>query len=94
MTRRRHLALNLAAALALLAAVFPGARVAAVEDLDAEDVPPECAAACTPIVQLTGRCEAQVEQSTGTDRRRSIGRWRASVDGPEGEARRRKKRMS
>ncbi|WQF85822.1 hypothetical protein CDEST_10836 [Colletotrichum destructivum] len=89
MTRHRHLALHLAAALALLAAVLPGARVAAVEDLEAEDVPPECVAACTPIVQLTGRCEAQAEQRFGTDRRR------AAVGGPEREARRmRKKRRS
>ncbi|TID06084.1 hypothetical protein CH35J_000273 [Colletotrichum higginsianum] len=95
MTRQRHLALQLAAALALLAAVLPGARVAAVEDLEAEDVPPECAAACTPIVQLTGRCEAQAEQRFGTDRRRSIGWRRAAVDGPEREARRRwRKRRS
>ncbi|KAK6222995.1 hypothetical protein QIS74_03840 [Colletotrichum tabaci] len=95
MTRQRHLALHLAAALALLAAVLPGARVAAIEDLEAEDVPPECAAACTPIVQLTGRCEAQAEQRFGTDRRRSIGRRRVAVDGPEREARRRwRKRRS
>ncbi|TQN69820.1 hypothetical protein CSHISOI_05760 [Colletotrichum shisoi] len=86
MTRHRCLALHLAAALALLAAVVPGARVAAVEDLEAEDVPPECAAACTPIVQLTGRCEAQTEQRFGTDRRR------AAVGGPEREARRRRKK--
>ncbi|KAL0768990.1 hypothetical protein CaCOL14_008298 [Colletotrichum acutatum] len=76
MTRHyRHSALGLAAVLALLSAttnlpdlmLVPG--VVAVEDLEAEDVPPECAQVCAPIVQLTARCEAQVEAQFGTDKR-------------------------
>lgn len=47
--------------------LVPG--VAAVEDLEAEDVPPECAQVCAPIVQLTARCEAQVEAQFGKDKR-------------------------
>ncbi|GJC78341.1 hypothetical protein ColLi_01179 [Colletotrichum liriopes] len=69
----------------------PGA--AAVEDLEAEDVPPECVQVCTPIVQLTARCEAQAEQRFGTDRR-WIGQ-RQVVGGLEREPRgRRGKRRS
>ncbi|KAJ0295318.1 hypothetical protein COL516b_012696 [Colletotrichum fioriniae] len=76
MTRHhRHTALHLAAVLALLSATtnLPGLMlvpgVAAVEDLEAEDVPPECAQVCAPIVQLTARCEAQVEAQFGKDKR-------------------------
>ncbi|KXH32800.1 hypothetical protein CSIM01_04293 [Colletotrichum simmondsii] len=76
MTRHhRPTAIHLAAVLALLSATtnLPGLMlvpgVAAVEDLEAEDVPPECAQVCAPIVQLTARCEAQVEAQFGTDKR-------------------------
>ncbi|KAF6811609.1 hypothetical protein CSOJ01_05593 [Colletotrichum sojae] len=57
MPRSHRLTLSLAA-LALL-------TTAAAEDLEAEDVPPECAATCAPIVQLTSQCEAQTEQQFG-----------------------------
>ncbi|KAK1621924.1 hypothetical protein BDP81DRAFT_411686 [Colletotrichum phormii] len=76
MTRHhRPAALHLAAVLALLSATtnLPGQMfvtgVAAIEDLEAEDVPPECAQFCAPIVQLTARCEAQVKAQFGTDKR-------------------------
>ncbi|KAF4778412.1 hypothetical protein HER10_EVM0004456 [Colletotrichum scovillei] len=76
MTRHhRPTALHLAAVLALLSATtnLPGLMlvpgVAAVEELEAEDVPPECAQVCAPIVQLTARCEAQVEAQFGKDKR-------------------------
>ncbi|KZL74067.1 hypothetical protein CT0861_10588 [Colletotrichum tofieldiae] len=95
MTRQRHLALHLAA-LAALSTILPGTGppgAAAVEDLEAEDVPPECVQVCTPIAQLTARCEAQAEQRFGTDRR-WIGQ-RQVVGGLEREARgRRGKRRS
>lgn len=83
MTRHRHIALHLAA-LSLLSTSLSGTRpcVAAVEDLEAEDVPPECAQVCAPIVQLTARCEAQAEQRFGTDRR-----WLASWPPGPAEAR-------
>ncbi|KAK1657377.1 hypothetical protein BDP55DRAFT_734946 [Colletotrichum godetiae] len=76
MTRHhRPTALHLAAVLALLSATtnLPGQMfvpgVAAIEDLEAEDVPPECVQVCAPIVQLTARCEAQVKAQFGTDKR-------------------------
>ncbi|KXH36827.1 hypothetical protein CSAL01_01197 [Colletotrichum salicis] len=76
MTRHpRPTALPLAAVLALLSATtnLPGQMfvpgVTAIEDLEAEDVPPECAQVCAPIVQLTARCEAQVKAQFGTDKR-------------------------
>ncbi|KAI3557024.1 hypothetical protein CABS01_10262 [Colletotrichum abscissum] len=76
MTRHhRPTALHLATVLALLSVTtnLPGLMlvpgVAAVEDLEAEDVPPECAQVCAPIVQLTARCEAQVEAQFGKDKR-------------------------
>ncbi|KAF9872297.1 hypothetical protein CkaCkLH20_10124 [Colletotrichum karsti] len=51
------------AVLALLSTRLP--TLVTAEDLDAEDVPPECAALCAPIVQLTERCEAQTEARFG-----------------------------
>ncbi|KAK1445473.1 hypothetical protein CCUS01_12520 [Colletotrichum cuscutae] len=76
MTRHhRPTAIHLATVLALLSVTtnLPGLMlvpgVAAVEDLEAEDVPPECAQVCAPIVQLTARCEAQVEAQFGKDKR-------------------------
>ncbi|KAK1961398.1 hypothetical protein LY78DRAFT_722178 [Colletotrichum sublineola] len=66
MTRHhRNLALHHLTVLTVLSTtVLPGA--AAIEDLDAGDVPPECALACAPIAQLTERCEAAAEQQFGS----------------------------
>ncbi|KAK1996040.1 hypothetical protein LX36DRAFT_750673 [Colletotrichum falcatum] len=97
MTRRhRNLALHHLAVLAVLSTtVLPGAR--AIEDLDPEDVPPECALACAPVAQLTERCEAAAEQQFGAAavgrRWAAEGRWRANaVDGgPDKEPRRRRR---
>ncbi|KAF3803891.1 hypothetical protein GCG54_00008393 [Colletotrichum gloeosporioides] len=64
MTRRNSLALHLTA-LAALSSVAQLPVLVGAEDLDAEDVPPECVAVCAPIVALTARCEAQTEQRFG-----------------------------
>ncbi|EFQ32051.1 uncharacterized protein GLRG_07195 [Colletotrichum graminicola M1.001] len=89
MTRRhRNLKLNQLTVLAVLStAVLPGAT--AIEDLDPEDVPPECALACAPITQLTERCEAAAEQQLGAEavnRRWATGKQRraSAVDGGNG----------
>ncbi|KAK1580176.1 uncharacterized protein LY79DRAFT_562530 [Colletotrichum navitas] len=89
MTRRhRNLALHHLTVLAVLSTtVLPGA--AAIEDLDPEDVPPECALACAPIKQLTERCEAAAEQQFGAEavnRRWATGKQRraSAVDGGNG----------
>ncbi|KAF4925466.1 hypothetical protein CGCVW01_v003539 [Colletotrichum viniferum] len=64
MTRRNSLALHLTA-LAALSSVAQLPVLVGAEDLDAEDVPPECVAVCAPIVALTARCEAQTKQRFG-----------------------------
>ncbi|KAK2753536.1 hypothetical protein CKAH01_17573 [Colletotrichum kahawae] len=64
MTRRNSLALHLTA-LAALSSVAQLPVLVGAEDLDAEDVPPECVPVCAPIVQLTARCEAQTKQRFG-----------------------------
>ncbi|KAI8309956.1 hypothetical protein K4K61_001190 [Colletotrichum sp. SAR11_59] len=64
MTRRNSLALHLTA-LAALSSVAQLPVLVGAEDLDAEDVPPECVSVCTPIVALTARCEAQTKQRFG-----------------------------
>lgn len=67
MTRHHRPALHHLAALALFSSSLP--TLVTAEDLDAEDVPPECAQLCAPIVQLTSRCEAQAKQQVGIDKR-------------------------
>lgn len=64
MTRRNSLALHLTA-LAALSSVAQLPVLVGAEDLDAEDVPPECVPVCAPIVALTARCEAQTKQRFG-----------------------------
>ncbi|KAL3291846.1 hypothetical protein RB213_009799 [Colletotrichum asianum] len=64
MTRRNSLALHLTA-LAALSSVAQLPVLVGAEDLDAEDVPPECVSVCAPIVALTARCEAQTKQRFG-----------------------------
>ncbi|KAJ0335148.1 hypothetical protein COL922a_009681 [Colletotrichum nupharicola] len=69
MTRRNILALHLTA-LAALSSVAQLPVLVGAEDLDAEDVPPECVPVCAPIVALTARCEAQTKQRFGDIDRR------------------------
>ncbi|KAI8275519.1 hypothetical protein K4K60_008586 [Colletotrichum sp. SAR11_57] len=64
MTRRNSLALHLTA-LAALSSVAQLPILVGAEDLDAEDVPPECVPVCASIVALTARCEAQTKQRFG-----------------------------
>ncbi|KAI8317512.1 hypothetical protein K4K59_004044 [Colletotrichum sp. SAR11_240] len=64
MTRRNSLALHLTA-LAALSSITQLPVLVGAEDLDAEDVPPECVPVCAPIVALTARCEAQTKQRFG-----------------------------
>ncbi|KAI8266016.1 hypothetical protein K4K58_010478 [Colletotrichum sp. SAR11_239] len=64
MTRRNSLALHITA-LAALSSVAQLPVIVGAEDLDAEDVPPECVPVCAPIVALTARCEAQTKQRFG-----------------------------
>ncbi|KAF6827738.1 hypothetical protein CPLU01_08943 [Colletotrichum plurivorum] len=85
MPRRHRLTLSFAA-LALL-------TTAAAEDLEAEDVPPECAATCAPIVQLTARCEAQTEQRFG-DFDKRWDSFSSSYPFPSLKRRRKAKRLS
>ncbi|KAJ3962843.1 hypothetical protein N0V92_000411 [Colletotrichum tropicale] len=70
MTRRNSLALHLTA-LAALSSVAQLPVLIGAEDLDAEDVPPECVPVCAPIVALTARCEAQTQQRFGDIDKRS-----------------------
>nr|XP_036577832.1 uncharacterized protein CTRU02_12138 [Colletotrichum truncatum]KAF6784927.1 hypothetical protein CTRU02_12138 [Colletotrichum truncatum] len=61
-----RLALHHIAAVALISAGIANLpSLVTAEDLEAEDVPPECAQMCAPIVELTGRCDAMTEQRFG-----------------------------
>ncbi|KAF4816779.1 hypothetical protein CGCTS75_v012618 [Colletotrichum tropicale] len=98
MTRRNSLALHLTA-LAALSSVAQLPVLVGAEDLDAEDVPPECVPVCAPIVALTAQCEAQTKQRFGDiDKRFSrdgavdFGARRRHVLAPE-RVRRRRQRL-